>query len=366
MADPEFLEALRNGAREVLADHCSSAQLHHFIDNGRDYDASLWKIATDLGWMMVAVPERHGGLGGTVEEAAALQRELGRSLAPIPFLTTALVELSLGRWPEGGLAETLLPRLSAGELIAGIGQIGQKLSTLIARRDGEVFLIGGDCRGVLDGAAADLLLVEIVDADGGDGLVLLDRGKGVCIEPQPVADRTRSLVTLTCDDVEVAAERVLFGHDAALVASKLADDARILIANDAIGGAEAVFEKTVEYLKTRIQFGKPIGSFQALKHRCANHRVAIEAARMLVDRAQSGIQSSINRDIWAGLAKSSACDAYAAMGADAVQMHGGIGFTWEHDAHLYFKRAALDQFLCGNSAEQLDRVAHALLTREAA
>lgn len=371
MVDAELLNALKDGARDVLADQCASPQLHHFIDHGEAaYDRALWTIAADLGWLMLAVPEAHGGLGGGVEEAATLQRELGRFLAPVPILTTVLVELALARWPLAAVPADLLPRLATGTVTAGVGQIGRGQtgsgsSTLKARREGNMLTIDGECRGILDGAAADILLVEVAAEDGGRGLALLERGPGVVTQPEPIADRTRTLVTLSCRAATVSADRALFGADAATVAEELARNAAILIANDAIGGAEALLDLTVEYLKTRVQFGKPIGSFQALKHRCANHKVAIEAARTLVDRAQAETGPAA-ADAWAGLAKSSACDAYAAIGVDAVQMHGGIGFTWEHDAHLYFKRAALDQYLFGSSADQLDRVGALLLAAEAA
>jgi alkylation response protein AidB-like acyl-CoA dehydrogenase len=195
--------------------------------------------------------------------------------------------------------------------------------------------------------------------------VLLERA-AVEIEVQPIADRTRSLVTLTCRDAPAQATRLLFGEAAARIAAQLLDSANILIASDAIGGAEAACAITMEYLKTRVQFGKPIGSFQALKHRSADHKVAIEAARRLVDRAQGAPPDAPRTSLWAALAKMAACDAFVAMAADMIQMHGGIGFTWEHDAHLYLKRAMLDQFLFGSTAVQLDRAAALMLARETA
>jgi alkylation response protein AidB-like acyl-CoA dehydrogenase len=193
-------------------------------------------------------------------------------------------------------------------------------------------------------------------------LALMRRSSGLTTEALPVADRTRSVVRLRCEAVEVPEDHVLLGAGAVELGKILADEARILIANDAIGGADAILEKTVEYLKTRIQFGKPIGSFQALKHRCADHKIRIEAARLLVGRATAA--RTEERGLWASLAKFAACDAYAALAADSVQLHGGIGFTWEHDAHLYLKRALLDQFLFGTSAEEQDRAAELLLATE--
>jgi alkylation response protein AidB-like acyl-CoA dehydrogenase len=154
----------------------------------------------------------------------------------------------------------------------------------------------------------------------------------------------------------------VFGDEAVRLINALGDEARVLIASDAVGGGEAILEKTLEYLKTRVQFGKPIGSFQALKHRCADHKVRLEAAKFLVEKAHTAPQEE--RSLWASIAKFSACDVYADLAADSVQLYGGIGFTWEHDAHLYLKRALFSQFLLGGSANEQDRAAGLLIAAE--
>jgi alkylation response protein AidB-like acyl-CoA dehydrogenase len=229
------------------------------------------------------------------------------------------------------------------------------------RRDG-VYQINGECLPVLDGAGADVLLVPVVTQDG-PGIALLGNSPQLQAHSLPVADRTRSVASLHCQDVMVPAGQVLCGTPAARLVQQLADEARILIAGDCMGGAQAILDATVEYLQTRMQFGKPIGSFQALKHRCADHKVALEGGKRLLLRATLE-STGTQRSLWASLTKFSACDCYAALAADAVQMHGGIGFTWEHNAHLFLKRALLNQHLFGDSAQLQDRVAQLLLSEE--
>jgi alkylation response protein AidB-like acyl-CoA dehydrogenase len=357
MSDAEFLSALRDNARTVVADHCTGPGLHRFIDQTTEgLDRSLWTTAAELGWLTLAIPEACGGLGVGTAETAALQQELGRAVAPIPYLSTILVQKALALWPSSAPGAAFFPALGTGEMIAAAGPIGSSALTAERVGDGKV-RISGTCAPILDGAIADLFLLPVGEPGG---LVLVRRATGLTTEALPVADRTRSVARLRCNGVEVSEDHVLLGSGAEDLGKVLADEARILIANDAIGGADATLEKTVEYLKARVQFGKPIGSFQALKHRCADHKIRIEAARLLVETAAR----TEDRALWASLAKFAACDAYAMVAADSVQLHGGIGFTWEHDAHLYLKRALLNQLLFGTSAEEQDRSAALLLAME--
>jgi alkylation response protein AidB-like acyl-CoA dehydrogenase len=208
-----------------------------------------------------------------------------------------------------------------------------------------------------------MLFVVCVDTDRGPGIAILERAAGLEIEKLPVADRTRSVARLRCHDVRVPANHVVQRAQALRLAAQLTDEARILIAGDCIGGAEALLEATVEYLKTRRQFSKPIGSFQALKHRCADHKVKLEASRRLVQRAILGCDSD-RRTSWAAMAKFSACNCFADIASDSIQLHGGIGFTWQHDAHLFLKRALLNQFMFGDGARLQDEVAARLMAGE--
>jgi alkylation response protein AidB-like acyl-CoA dehydrogenase len=303
---------------------------------------------------MLAAPEAHDGMGAGLAEAAVLQQELGRGPAPIPFAPSYLAARALALWPVDGPAAALFPGLSSGETAAAFAL---ESAALKAEKSGDGWRVSGGAALVADGAGADLFVVSVVNGKE-SGLALLKRRAGVETETLPMADLTRSGAKLICN-AEIAADYVVFGAAAARLAATLLDEARILLANDSAAGAEAILEKTIEYLKTRVQFGKPIGTFQALKHRCADHKVRVEAAKFLVEKANGAPESE--RSLWASLAKFNACDAYADLAADCIQLHGGIGFTWEHDAHLYLKRAMLNQFLLGGSALEQDRAAHMLM-----
>jgi alkylation response protein AidB-like acyl-CoA dehydrogenase len=364
MADAELLSALRESAQSVVADHCTSPKLHAFINRGdAAFDESLWKLAAELGWLSIATPERYGGMGGGLPEMATLQMELGRGTAPIPFMSTVLVTRALGLWPHEKVAANYLPAIAAGEAVASVAQMRGPDDALRAERFGGTVRISGECGFVLDGAGADVILAPVRSGAGDmGGSVLLKRSWGVKTDRLPITDRTRSAVRLRCEGIEVPADHVLLGAEALEVAETIANEACVLLAHDAIGGAEAILAKTVEYMKTRVQFGKAIGTFQALKHRCADHKVAIEAAKVLTTKA--ALAPTGASAVWARLAKFHACDVYLSIAMDCVQLHGGIGFTWEHDAHLFLKRALLNRILFGDSASQQDQVA-ALLTAEA-
>lgn len=366
MSDEQLLAALRTNAEEVLADLCPSDTVHRFIAKDEAYDIELWRKAAELGWLALSIPETFGGLGGGVEELAILQRVVGARLAPIPFTGTALVTEALKSWPIGELPAALLPEFAAGELVGAAGPLGDnaplKLSAAVARQG---VVLDGSCSGVLDAGGADWLLLPVAGPGSSRGLALVAApAEGLVVERLPIADRTRVTSKLSCRNVAVSSDHVIFGPQAEAVIESLSNLAALLMACDSIGGAFAIFDLTMEWLQTRQQFGKPIGSFQALKHRAAELKVAAEMADVLVKEA---VRRSSNRDLgaWPALAKFQACEAYQAIASDAVQMHGGIGFTWEAQPHLYLKRASLNRTLFGNSACQLDRAAALTLSEVA-
>jgi alkylation response protein AidB-like acyl-CoA dehydrogenase len=360
--DTDLVDAIRENARRVLHEHYIGDRLHRVLEQPSSYDEELWRMAAELGWLTLAVPEEHGGLGAGIAAVAALQEELGRSLAPIPFHSSALIARALTLWPQEAVRAHWLPKLAGGETIGALGPFAANTSSLSAAHLDGSYQIDGECAPVLEGAIASLFLLPVA-TETGPGVALIARSMQVETQTLPVADRTRNVASLRCHNVAVPVDQVLSGAEAATVSQLLADEARLLIASDCVGGAQAILSATVDYLKIRVQFGKPIGSFQALKHRCADHKVSLEASKRLLKRA--ALESDAGtRSTWAGLAKFSACDCYAALAADGVQLHGGIGFTWEHSAHLFLKRAMLNQFLHGDSAQQQDRVAELLLATE--
>jgi alkylation response protein AidB-like acyl-CoA dehydrogenase len=350
MIDAAEIEELRASFREVLDDIVASGEIRRHVDAGAARCEPLCAKVAELGWFSLLTPEEHGGLALGRAAAAALYEELGRVTAPLPMATTLVASELIASFGSEAQQTAWLPRLAAGE-VATLGASGVASQALRLNDNA----LTGEVTDLLDAAGAALLVAPVRDGDA-TRWALVD-GAAFASAPLELVDRTRNLGAVSLKGVEVA---VLPGDgDAAGRALRI--HTAIALACDAVGGAKAVLALTIEYLKTREQFGKPIGSFQALKHRCAEHAVAIEAADALLREAvRLWDADDSEAELYAMLVKSLACEAYADVATDAVQLHGGIGFTWEHVCHLYLKRAKLNQALFGTSAAHLDAAARLL------
>jgi alkylation response protein AidB-like acyl-CoA dehydrogenase len=363
-SDGMDLGALRDGLRAVLAQQASHEKVAAFTNAEGVRDQPLWSQAAELGWLALSASEDHGGLGLGPSELAVLYEELGRSVAPLPVLGTMLVIEALARGGDATQQAAWTPGLAAGELAGAVSMVTPAdlapSLRLSAGPDGGLVL-DGVAENLLDGAAADVLLLLARDGETSRWVLVEPAVDGVAIEKAATVDRTRHLGEVRFEGVLLPAGRVL-GGDAGRIADALLHHAALALASDARGGANAIFEITLDYLKTREQFGKPIGSFQALKHRCADHKIALVASGALVAEAVAKMASG---DPAAGryalAAKALATEVYARVAQDAVQLHGGIGYTWEHPCHLYLKRAKLNEQLFGGPAAYLDRVTDLLL-----
>lgn len=310
MSTPDERQLLRQTVAALVDKHASPEAVRRAMESPRGYDESLWTLLCDqVGVAALVVPEEMGGAGGELADAAAVLEELGRSLVPTPLLGTTLAELGLlaGDDPDG---ETL-EQLAAG---ASIGAV-------VFDRD---YVINGDIADVV-------LAVE-------DGRIL--RWSDVTAETVHTLDPTRRLARVT------PGASTVIGSNPGMI-----DIAAILLAAEQIGAAARCLELTVEYTQQRVQFGRPIGSFQALKHRMADMYVAVQSARAVIGDA---IESPT--PVTAAMARLAASEAFCAVAGDAVQLHGGIAITWEHDMQLYFKRAHTSAQLLGPPREQLKRL----------
>lgn len=347
MSDVIDTEELREAIRSVLVDRAAGTIVIP-DDEGRGFDRDLWAEMAALGWLGLTVPEAHGGLGLGLAHACVLHEELGRELASVPALSAMLAVEALSRHADRVVQARVLPAIAAGECVAVLALPGA-MSLPLLDTDGTV-------RGMVDDVSfadvADILLLPMERADGTVVLALLRAdAEGVLVAKRPLVDLTRSAGVVTLDGAT---------PDAVLTPDwdALANHAAVGLASDAVGGADALFERTIEYLKVREQFGRAIGSFQALKHRAADWKVKIEAVKVLARHAGALLdQTGAEAGATASGAKAYACDVYAAFAGDAVQLHGGIGFTWEHPCHLFLKRAKLSQQMFGSSATHKDRVA---------
>ncbi|MEU6374434.1 acyl-CoA dehydrogenase family protein [Streptomyces sp. NPDC046909] len=359
-------DEIRRTLRELLRKRCGAEEVRVAVDREDGYDAGLWAaLAERLGLPGLALPEAYGGVGCSVTELALAGEETGRALAPSPLLATGVFAAPLieGLGSDSQRRE-LLPRIADGSLTAalaapaaGLGLVGDNGGdwagggraggVQAARGDGGRWRLYGEIEHVLDGHSAGMLLVAahtggfarsrtllFLVPGGADGLVRVR---------QTALDATRPLARIQLRDVgaELLGEE---GGDVLGGLARVGDCGAVFLACEAVGAADRVLERTVEYVKQREQFGRAIGSFQAVKHRLADVYVRVQAARSAAYYAAWG---AANGERVGGLALAQGLEALRCAAGEAIQLHGGIGFTWEHDVQLYFKRAAGDELLFG-------------------
>lgn len=363
---------IRATARDFLAEHADAARVRAAMVAPGGYDRGLWRqMSADLGWAGIAIGETYGGSGLGWVELCILQEEQGRRLAASPFFATvALAAPIIAAAANEAQRKDLLGRIAAGEARIACalgGPDGRPPCAGVAVElsvGADGFILNGVSDFVIHGDSADLLLVlaRAAGSSGDTGIsaaVIPANAPGVTTRPHIMLDLTRPMSRIEFADVAVARAQLL-GEPATSAAAveKGLDLARIALASEALGGAERVLEMTTDYAKQRVQFGRPIGSFQAVKHRLADMMVQVEAAKSaawyaacVVDEGGDELAEA------AAIAKSYCCDAFFECAANAIQLHGGIGFTWEHEAHLYFKRARACATLLGSPAWQRERLA---------
>ena len=350
-------ELLRRTARDVLADVASIARVRAMAIDRAGLGDDDWRQMAALGWQGLLFPEEYGGSNLGMPELAIVLEEMGRALVPGPFVGTVLAGLAILAAGSDAQRARWLPRLCDGTLrvtIAILEESGRWDTGGVgatARPDGSALVIEGTKRFVPDAERADLLVCAVRRADDGAlALVVVEReARGLAIAPLASMDQTRLVADVTLDGVRVDAERIL-PRDAATVLERLLDRGRVMLAADMSGGAERVLELTVKYAKVRRQFGRAIGSFQAIQHQCADMLVEVEKARMATSYAAwADAADAADAGLAAATAKALAGDAYRFVAARAIQVHGGIGFTWEHDLHLYFKRAQSGEVTFGDA-----------------
>jgi alkylation response protein AidB-like acyl-CoA dehydrogenase len=357
-------EELRQVLRQFLEAKSPESAVRAQMATERGFDQAVWRQMSDqLGLQGLAIPEAYGGSGFGAVELSVVLEEMGRALLCAPFFATVVLAASalLHCGDERAKAE-LLPGIASGDTIAtlalaedsgrwdepGVGATG-------TRRDGE-WKITGSKSFVLDGHIADLIL-PVARTPAGVSLFAVDAAApGLTRTLLPTLDQTRKQARLDFDGVPAR----LIGADGAgwRTAERVLDLAAVALAAEDVGGAQKVLEASVEYAKTRIQFGRPIGSFQAVKHKCADVLLAVETARSAAYYA-AGCAASLSDELpaVASLAKAYCSDAYVKAAGENIQIHGGIGFTWEHPAHLYLKRAKSAQLMLGTSAYHRERLA---------
>lgn len=330
------------------------------------FDRGTWQGLAEMGVIGLHIPEVHGGAGYGFVEMAVVFEELGRRVTPVPLVSSFVASIAVLDAGTQEQQSSLLPSIASGDVVATLavfedahGQPGDATTTTATRSD-DGWVLEGTKRFVTDAPVAGLFIVA-ASVDGGVGLFSVARDiDGVDIEPVPSLDGTRPLGTVTFSAAHVDAGAYLGGEPAHAAIRKALDAGVVALAQEQVGGAQRCLEMSVDYAQSRYQFGRAIGSFQAIKHMCANMLVAVEHARSVAWHAARTLEDPEESMVAVPLAKSVCSDAYMLAAGDSIQIHGGIGFTWEHDAHLYFKRAKSTSLLFGSVGVYRDMLGDAL------
>jgi alkylation response protein AidB-like acyl-CoA dehydrogenase len=360
----------KRATRRFLSANCTSGQVRAAGASHAGYDVGAWGKALKLGWASLIVPTEYGGAGLGWTDLVATAEETGRVLACLPFLSSVcLATNALLAAADGAQLSAHLPRLASGETLAALAfaegpDADPRAVTTIAREDSGGYRLSGTKRYVVDGHAADVLFVTARPPEASEpddiALFVVDaRCHGVERTRLPVMDLTRPQAAIALRDVQLDKNARM--GDARTLRRAL-DRGAIALAAESLGGAERCLEMATEYAKARFQFGRPIGSFQAIKHKLADMLVAVETARSAVYYAACVADAGDDAELAtaAPLAKSYCTEAFFHCAAESVQIHAGIGFTWEHDAHLFLKRARGSLTLLGSPAGDRERIASAL------
>jgi alkylation response protein AidB-like acyl-CoA dehydrogenase len=357
----EEQEELRQTVRRFLEDKSPSSEVRRLMETTEGYDEGVWKqMAQELGLQSLHIPEAHGGQGFTFVELGIVLEEMGRVLLCAPYFST--VVLAANAIMNAGTDEeqaALLPGIASGETIATLaftepnGRWDASGITMEATKQGDGYVLNGTKMFVIDGHTANQIVVVARNAgtSGEDGISFFTvdgDASGLTRTPLATMDQTRKQAKLEFSGVQAKPLGATGSGWAAL--SKTLDQAAVGLSNEMVGGAQKVLDMSVEYAKVRVQFGRPIGSFQAIKHKCADMLLEVESAKSAAYYAAwAAAEDNDELPVVASLAKAYCSDAYFHAAAENIQIHGGIGFTWEHDAHLYFKRAKSSEILLGDA-----------------
>ena len=369
----EEQEMIRSQAAEFLKTEYPIALVRELMENEHGYNQDLWEKMTAMGWLGLIFPEEYGGTGLTFVELTVLLEEMGRALVPGTFFSAVLLAgLTLLEAASEEQKKCWLTSLAEGRLKATLALTEPNgswkaagVSTVTAERGDGEYIISGTKLFVPDAQVSDLIICAARTGassvlEEGISLFAMDRNSdGLKITPLKTMDQTRRVYEVSLERVRVPANRVLGGLGRAWpVIERVLNRATIGICAEMVGGAQKMLDMCVDYAKQRIQFGRPIGSFQAIQHKCADMLLLIESARSAVYAAAwAASKDGQDTALLASVAKAYTSDAYRFVTGEGIQIHGGMGFTWEHDAHLYFKRAKADEFNFGDANYHRARVA---------
>jgi alkylation response protein AidB-like acyl-CoA dehydrogenase len=367
----EEQELLRNTARKFFENECPSDTVRKLMETPEGMSAELWKKLAEQGWLGLIFPEPYDGMALGLVDLVVLMEEMGRAVAPGPYFSTVLLGgLAILEAGSDAQKKEWLPKIAAGDKRVALAwmepsaQLGPAGVTLTAAEKGGTYTLSGTKLFVHDAHTADALVVAARTRPGagpdGVSLFLLPKGtKGLAVTLLPTMDQTRKLCEVACSDVTVGTDALLGAAGAGWTPlSRVLDRATVALCAEMCGGAQKVLDMTVEYAKIRQAFGRPIGSYQGVKHRAADMLVDVENSKSITYYAAWALdENSPEAPLAVSMAKAYVSDAFRRVAAAGIQLHGGIGFTWEHDLHLYFKRAKGSEFTFGDATHHRERVA---------
>lgn len=343
--------------RDIVARFCRDKAptpvVRKLIESARGFDDDVWRqMCGQLGLAAIHIPEDRGGTGFSAVELGIVMEELGRSLMPTPYLASVVASTALAQIDDAALREPLMQSIVTGEELVTLvldPRHGDPVSADLAVQDGKVT---GTARAALAAHEADVLLVIPPSAGAPALYAVAKESDSVTSRPLRTMDGTRRLAEIRFD----GAQAVRLGKLADAGVQRIYDTALVALANEMVGGAQALLDATLAYTKLRVQFGRAIGSFQAIKHRLADLHVDVELARVAAYQSAAALASDEEVSANASLAKFVASDAYLNMAREAIQLHGGIGFTWENDTHLWYRRAKSSEVFLGTPAYHRERM----------
>lgn len=361
---------LKNTVRKFLAAECPMAGVRRLMETDTAFDAGLWRKMAEQGWTGMIIPEQYNGFGMGLVEMAATLEEMGRALLPGPFFSTVVMA---GPLIENAGNETqkqkYLGAIARGESRITVAFLEDPPSwspvgiKLAARRSGSDFVLDGTKLFVPDAAVADFI-IAIARLDGElAAFIVPAQTKGLATTPMSSIDLTRKIYQVAFDGVQVASQDMLAAGPSAIAAlGRARAIATAGLAAEMAGGMQRLLEITVEYAKTRKQFGRPIGQFQAVQHQCADMLLYTESTRSAAYYAAYALQEKTPEARAAvSVAKAYASDAYRETGNRAIQVHGGMGFTWENDSHLFYRRAKVSEQMFGDAAFHREQIAKMII-----
>jgi alkylation response protein AidB-like acyl-CoA dehydrogenase len=365
----ETQKVLKNSAREFFSAECPMGEVRRLMETETAYDAALWQKMARQGWTGILFSEEYGGLGlGLVEMAVALE-EMGRALLPGPYWSTVLLAgVAIDAAGSEDQKKKYLPQIASGGALATLALLEPSArwepETIACpvQRTASGYVLTGRKMFVTDAAAADFLVCA-ARCEGDPGLFVVSRqAPGVTITSLPAVDNTRKLYQI--DFARVEAEVLALGGAAQRALERTLAVATAALAAEMVGGMQRILEIAVEYAKARKQFGKPIGQFQAVQHHCADMLLLTESSRSAAYYAAWALQEPApEAAVAVSIAKAYASDAYREVGNRGIQVHGGMGFTWENHVHLYYRRAKASEILLGDATYHRERIAKLVIDR---